>query len=262
MFQSKNTIKKRIDTYYTNEIKAHIIRIKLTAFYYLLYNLLSIFTQFIIITYLFPDILYLLGIKERDEEEYEGANYYINSILSYTTKFISIGISYIPIISQAKDLLNSLINITIGLIGLYIGYRIFALTILNSIFNAIENLKVSIMGHDEDNARLKKIQRYCFRMNLLYKTLDIHTILNDQFKSISDIERENILLNVIINSNNIPEEYRMLRNEIEVVSDDILKQSISNKYVLKNENFIEKQIQTQMCIETMFKEMKGKIKYT
>ena len=45
-------------------------------------------------------------------------------------------------------------------------------------------------------------------------------------------------------------------------SDDILKQSISNKYVLKNENFIEKQIQTQMCIETMFKEMKGKIKYT
>ena len=70
---------------------------------------------------------------EKNDEQYEGASYYIYYMLSSTSEFITIGISYIPIVSHAKELLNSLLNITLGLIGLYIGYKIFALTIFNSI---------------------------------------------------------------------------------------------------------------------------------
>ena len=194
---------------------------------------------------------------DKNDIDYEGYSNTIEYIISSTYEFTSIIISYIPIISHAVNLINALINITITLIGLYLFYKIFISIILKSIYDIFLNIKIVIMGNDSDYAKLRKIERYAFRMYLLYKKKIIQLQYNNDK---SPIESRDIILNSLLNGENLDEKQRIILDEVEKLSDDIIKISLQNNYALKDKDFVENHLEIKTCIETLFNETRDNIR--
>ena len=120
------------------------------------------------------------------------------------------------------------------------------------------NLKIIIMGNDEDYAKLRKIERYSFRMYLLYKSSLIQLQYQNDSSSID--EKKDLVLNALLNGSNSSKDQRILLEEIEKLSDDIIKTSIQNNYALKDKDFIENHLEIKTCIETLFNETRRNIR--
>lgn len=255
----KKTSKDIINIHFTREIKQHIVRNRVSAFYFLLLNIITIFLQIGVIYLTCPDLFRLIGFIERTSEtNYEGYSNTFEYIISSTAEFTQIIVSYIPIISHAVTLINAILNITLTLIGLYIFYKIFVSTILKSIYDMFINLKTTIMGKDEDYAKLRKIERYAFRMYLLYKRSLIK--LQYQNDSTSIDEKKDLVLNALLNGSNLSKEQSVLLEEIDKLSDDIIKTSIQNSYTLKDKDFVENHLEIKTCIETLFNETQRNVR--
>ena len=115
------------------------------------------------------------------------------------------------------------------------------------------NLKTIIMGKDEDYAKLRKIERYAFRMYLLYKRGLIQLQCQNDLSTSID-ENKDIMLNALLNGANSSKDQQILLEEIEKLSDDIIKTSIQNSYALKDTDFVENHLEIKTCIETLFNE--------
>ena len=254
---NKNIPKQIIYKHFTTEIKQHILRSRISAMYFMIVNLFTITLQLGIIYVACPDLFKLIGIMDKNDIDYEGYSNTIDYIISSTYEFTSIIISYIPIISHAVNLINALINITITLIGLYLFYKIFISIILKSIYDIFLNIKIVILGNDSDYAKLRKIERYAFRMYLLYKKKIIQSHYNNDK---TPIENRNIIINSLLNGENLDENQIIILNEVEKLSDDIIKISLQNNYALKDKSFVENHLEIKTCIETLFNETKNNIR--
>ena len=256
----KKTPKDIINIHFTREIKQHILRSRISAFYFLIINIISVSLQIGVVYLACPDLFRLIGFMEKSSEtNYEGYSGTFDYILSSTAEFTQIIISYIPIVSHAVNLINALLNITLTLIGLYIFYKIFVSTILKSIYDMFINLKIIIMGNDEDYAKLRKIERYSFRMYLLYKS-GLIQLQYQQNSSTSIDEKEDLVLNTLLNGYNSSKDQSVLLEEIDKLSDDIIKTSIQNNYALKDKDFVENHLEIKTCIETLFNETRRNVR--
>ena len=151
---NKNTPKQLIYKHFTKEIKQHILRSRISALYFMAINMFTITLQFGVIYLACPDLFKLIGIIDNSNIDYEGYSNTINYIMSSTAEFTNIIISYIPIISQAVVFINSIINISLTFIGLYIFYKIFISIILKSLW-----VMIQIMQNCE---RLNVMRLGCF----------------------------------------------------------------------------------------------------
>ena len=226
----------------------------MNAFYYLIINIGVLCSQIIIIYYTCPDLLRIIGIIDTQDKVYEGYESYLDSILGSVTQFTKVIVSYIPIVSHGVELIYAILNITISLIGLYILYRVFSLTFLHTFNNILFHFQTLVIGNDEDYAILRKCERYAFRMSLLYNSLMIETKFQNKTASLK--EHEAIVLNRLFNSDKMTTNQLKLTDELEDISDNIVKHSMQNKFMLKDQKFVENQLEIQTCIETLFNETK------
>ena len=121
------------------------------------------------------------------------------------------------------------------------------------------NLKTTMIGKDEDYAKLRKIERYSFRMYLLYKSSLIKLqYQNNLSKSID--ENKYLVLNSLLNVSNSSKTQNILLEEIDKLSEDIIKTSIQNNYALKDKDFVENHLEIKTCIETLFNETRHNVR--
>ena len=95
-------------------------------------------------------------------------------------------------------------------------------------------------------------------MYLLYKSGFVHLQCQNDTTSID--EKKYLLLNSLLNEYNSSKIQSILLEEIEKLSNDIIKTSIQNNYALKDKDFVENHLEIKTCIETLFNETRRNVR--
>jgi len=252
--KTEPTPKQLIYHHFTREIKQHIVRNRISALYYSFINVITILFECTIIYLACPDLFVLIGFIDNIPSQYEGYSFTLDYVVSSIAEMTKIILSYIPIISQAIVLVNAIINVILTLVGLYIFYRVFLSTILHTLHDFFMNMKIVLMGRDDDYAILHCIERLTYQIYLLYVTKKMELTMNGTFIEHTTVDKNNLLLNMILNDKQFYIEYRHFFDELEKVSTYIVKSSLENKYMFKSKEFIENHLEIKTCIEALFNE--------
>ena len=78
---------------------------------------------------------------------------------------------------------------------------------------------------------------------------------NDNTKS----DNIDIVMNLLLNGNNKDKNHTKLLDEVDKLSEDIIKTSLQNNYALKDKDFVENHLEIKTCIESLINETKRNI---